>query len=102
MTYPIDEEAFQVAQDAAWKALLENRANATICERSIIAYLTAISDKYVLVPRELTKEQYAAAGNALVSGRIRLSAHHDYLIDTVHTALIAEIDARMHKQNDQC
>jgi hypothetical protein len=44
---------------------------------------------YAVVPREPTREMWAASGNALANGRVKLKAHHDYLSETVWTAMLA-------------
>lgn len=44
---------------------------------------------YAVVPVEPTREMWAASGNALVNGRVKLKAHHDYLSETVWTAMIS-------------
>ena len=69
-----------------------NGSSGSVAHAAITAYLTARD--MVLVPRVLPRELYAAAGNALVNGRVKLKAHHDYLIDTVLSAIVAEMDRR--------
>lgn len=44
---------------------------------------------WVVAPREPTREMWAAAGNALVNGRVKLKANHDYLSETVWNAMTA-------------
>ena len=58
--------------------------------KAIAAYEAALSAAgWLVVPREPTREMWAAAGNALVNGRVKLRAHHDYLSETVWSAMIA-------------
>ena len=89
------EEAIAAAKDAEWEVIASSRG---MCgenhpfEAGLRAYLTARD--CVLMPRVLPRELYAAAGNALVNGRVKLKAHHDYLIDTVLSAIVAEMDRR--------
>lgn len=45
--------------------------------------------EWAVVPREPTREMWAASGNALVNGRVKIKAHHDYLSETVWTAMLA-------------
>lgn len=43
----------------------------------------------VVVPREPTREMWAASANALVNGRVKLRAHHDHISGTVWSAMTA-------------
>lgn len=48
--------------------------------KAIAAYLAALSAAgLVVVPREPTREMWAASANALVNGRVKLRAHHDHI-----------------------
>jgi hypothetical protein len=59
-------------------------------EEGIQAYKDALhAAGFAVVPVEPTREMWAASGNALVNGRVKLKAHHDYLSETVWTAMIA-------------
>ena len=43
---------------------------------------------FVVVPREPTTEMWAASGTSLCNGRVKIKAHHDYLSETVWTAML--------------
>ena len=62
-------------------------SNQNAAASAIRAYLAATD--IVVMPRALSQKHYEASGNALVNGRVKIKAHHDYLTDTVHTALVA-------------